>query len=73
MRILLEISLCCHDLGAFSIPCLHVLVSFCLGYCYHGDNYANRTLKRNVNVANFTRKEDGERKIDMITWTFPGV
>lgn len=72
MRILLEISLCCHNLGSFSISCLHVTVYFVLD-CYHGDNYANRTLKRNVNDANFTRKEDGERKMNVITWTFPGV
>ena len=57
---------------SLSLVCMY-WYHFALDYCYHGDNQANRTLKRNVNAANFTRKEDGERKIDVIIWTFPGV
>lgn len=31
------------------------------------------TLKRNLNFANFTEKEDRERKVDAMMWAFPGA
>lgn len=41
---------------------------FVLSYCHHGDSHANSNTEQKFILANFKRKENGERKIDGMTW-----
>lgn len=55
---------------SISLACIYWYLSV-LDHCHHSASHAMATVKRNLNFANFTGKEDGERKVNMMIWAFP--